>query len=287
MTNSSRNFALLIAVSLVLWWHPLSATLDLALSREEFTHILIILPISLTLIYLKRKESRLEGQGSFIAGSVVLLAALAILAFAKWGRAFEDDERLSVVMFGLVTWLIVSVVLCFGTRTSRLLIFPLLFLFWIVPLPEVLLGRIVESLQDQSAFASRILFRMVGTPATQDGIMLSIPGLDIEVARQCSSIRSSMVLIVMTMFLAQLFLHSWWRKALLIAAAIPLSVIKNGLRIVVIGELATRVDMGYLDGNLHHHGGIVFLAVALLIVVCLMWLLMRGENSKGRLKASM
>lgn len=277
---------LLLTVSLVAWWHPLRTTLERALSREEFTHILIILPISATLIYLKRKESRMEERGSFGAGLIVLFVGLAIAAFAKWGGSFEDDERLSLAMFGLVAWWIGSVVLCFGTRTTRSIIFPLCFLFWIVPLPEVVLGRVVEFLQNQSAFASRILFRMVGTPATQDGIMLSIPGLDIEVARQCSSIRSSMVLIVMTMFMAQLFLRSWWRKTLLIAAAIPLSVIKNGLRIVVIGELATRVDPAYLDGNLHHHGGIVFLAIAQLIVVGLLWILVRAESSKAKLRVS-
>jgi exosortase len=93
------------------------------------------------------------------------------------------------------------------------------------------------------------MFRLVGVPVTQDGIMLSIPGLDIEVARECSSIRSSLMLFVTTMVLAQLFLRLWWRKALLIVAAIPLSVAKNGLRIFTIAELGTRVDSRFLDGS--------------------------------------
>jgi exosortase/archaeosortase family protein len=54
----------------------------------------------------------------------------------------------------------------------------------------------------------------------------------------------------MTMVLAHPFLRSWWRKALLIAAAIPLTLAKNGLRIFVIAELGTRVDPGFLNGNL-------------------------------------
>ena len=108
--------------------------------------------------------------------------------------------------------------------------------------------------------------------------MLSIPNLDIEVARECSSIRSSMLLVVTTMILAHLFLRSSWRKAVLIACAIPLAAIKNGIRIFVITELATRVDPGFFDGNLHRRGGILFLALAMAMVGALLWGLRRNER---------
>jgi exosortase len=121
------------------------------------------------------------------------------------------------------------------------------------------------------------MFRAAGVPATQDGIRLSIPGLNIEVARECSSIRSSLMVVVTSMVLAHLFLRSWWRKALLIVAAIPLAVAKNGLRIFTIAELGTRVDPGFLDGKLHHNGGIVFFGVAVIVVVALLRILRRTE----------
>ena len=81
-----------------------------------------------------------------------------------------------------------------------------------------------------------------GVPVTQDGLFLTIPGLTLMVAEECSSIRSSSMLLVTTMVLAQLLLRSTWRKALLIAIAVPLSVAKNGLRIFAIAMLGTRVD---------------------------------------------
>src|SRR5258708_17314269 len=164
-------------------------------------------------------------------------------------------------MIALVTWWIASVVFCFGVRAFRLFLFPLCFLFWMVPIPAVVLDWIVPFLQNESALAARVLFWMAGTPATQQGTVLDIPGLTIEVARECSSIRSSLLLIVMTMVLAHLFLGSWWRKSLLVAATIPLIVANKGLRIFVLAELGTRVDPGFLDGKLHHHGGIGFLAL--------------------------
>jgi exosortase len=179
-------------------------------------------------------------------------------------------------------WWIASVVTCFGTRTLRPFLFPLSFLFLMVPIPQSVLRPIIEFLQYQSAFAARIFFRMAGIPATQDGIMVSIPGLDIEVAHECSSIRSSMILIVITLVFAQVFLRSWWRKALLLAAAIPLSVAKNGLRIFTIGDLGTRVDPAFLTGKLHHHGGVIFLGISVVWMMVLLWLLRRTESRTPR-----
>jgi exosortase/archaeosortase family protein len=60
--------------------------------------------------------------------------------------------------------------------------------------------------------------------------------------------------------------------------AIPLSIVKNGVRIFTIAMLGTRVDAGFLHGNLHHHGGIVFFSMALLALLLLLWLLNRSER---------
>jgi len=285
MTTRNRvpPFAFLCAVSILFWWHSLVMTLRLALANNAYNHILLILPLSVALIYFDSehrdsKALRIDPQPSPRIGVALLVLALLIGGYARWGMAATvDDVRLSLGMFALVTWWIAAVLFCFGARTFQSFLFPLCFLFLVVPIPEFALNWIVEFLQQQSAVAARIMFRAVGVPVAQDGIMLSIPGLDIEVARECSSIRSSLMLVVTTMVLAHLFLRSWWRKALLVVAAIPLSVAKNGLRIFTIVELATRVDPGFLSGKLHHNGGIVFFGIGVVAVVVLLWILRRTE----------
>jgi exosortase len=254
-------------------------TFALAWKDEAYTHILLVLPLSCALLFLKRKSADYSSAPERGSAAVYLLLALLITGFAIWSPAgLFPDIRLSLSMISLVIWWIGTFILCFGTNTFRVLLFPLCFLFWIVPLPLVALDEVVYFLQNQSAFAARVMFIATGVPVTQDGIVLSIPNLDIEVARECSSIRSSMLLFITTMILAHLFLRSWWRKALLIAAAIPLAAIKNGLRIFTITELGTRVDPGFFDGNLHHRGGILFLAVSLIVMSVLLWWLRRTET---------
>jgi exosortase len=188
-------------------------------------------------------------------------------------------------MLSLVIWWLGAFIFCFGIPAFRSLLFPLCFLFWLVPIPELALNRIVALWQHGSALSASWLFSTFGVPVSQDGVMLSIPGLSLEVAQECSSLRSSLMLIVTSMVLAHLFLRSFWRKAAVVLAAIPLSIFKNGIRIFTISMLGTRVDPGFLHGDFHHHGGIVFFLLALFAVLLLLWLLNRSENqpSEGRI----
>jgi len=276
-------FCFLCAVSIMFCWRCLVFTWGMALSNDAYTHILLILPLSAALIYQdsKYRDSKsleIDPQPSSRMGAALLALALLIGSYARWGMAATgEDVVLSLGMLALVTWWIGSVIVCFGVDAFRAFLFPLCFLFWMVPAPAFVLSGIVRFLQYQSAFAARILFQVTGVPVTQDGIMLAIPGLNIEIVSECSSIRSSLMLVVTTMVLAHLFLGSWWRKSLLVAAAIPLSVAKNGLRIFTIAELGTRVDPGFLNGKLHHNGGIVFFGISVVAVVALLWILRRTE----------
>jgi exosortase len=134
-------------------------------------------------------------------------------------------------------------------------------------------------MQEGSAWSAHALFSIFGIPAIQKGVQLTIPGLTIQVAQECSSIRSSSMLLITAILLAQFFLHAFWRKAFIAAIAIPLSVAKNGLRIFVITVLGTRVDPAYLTGRLHHQGGVLFFAVALGCVIAAIWFCKRREDT--------
>ena len=269
----------LLAASVVLWWQAIVSTLRLALTNDAYTHLLLILPLSLSLMYFEGRQRPVIPEHRRWPGTILLGIALSLLALTLWNLGKQSsDLRLSLTILAFVLWWIGSVILCFGLSAARSLLFPLCLLFLLVPLPESLVDLATVFLQRQSAVASEILFRAAHVPVSREGIMLSIPALDIEVARECSSIRSSTMLIIITLILAHLFLHSWWRRVLLVALAIPLSVAKNAVRIFTIAELGTRVDPGYLNGRLHHNGGFIFLGLALIVDITLVWVLRRGER---------
>lgn len=278
-----RVFTLLCAFAIIFWWRPLVATIDLALASDAYTHILLIVPMSVALIYFDSKHSGsrvrpFAPRPSLLPGASLLILSLVIGNSPRWILAgATESARLSLGMLALVICWMAGVILCFGVGIFRSYLFPLCLLFLVVPLPQSALNRTVEFLQYQSAVAARLLFQLARIPVAQDGILLSIPGLDIEVAQECSSIRSSLMLVVTTLILAHLFLRSWWGKAALIAAVVPLSVAKNGLRIFTIAVLGTRVDPGFLTGTLHHKGGIIFYGFAVALVIVLLLGLRRAE----------
>jgi exosortase len=274
-------FSILGAISLAIWWSSLLSAFSLALHDDRYTHLLLILPVSAALILLDWKPPEPSSGLTVSIGFALLVIAAVVTAVLRWKlAALSADERLSVNMLALVVWWIAAFGLCFGTGAFRRALFPLCFLFWMVPFPDFVLNPIVILLQKGSAAAAHFLFTAAGVPVEQKGLLVHIPGLTVEVAKECSSIRSSSMLLVTTMVLAQLLLRSPWRKALVIAVAIPLSVVKNGLRIFVIAMLTTRVDPGFLTGRLHRKGGIIFFLIALAAVFLLLWMLRRGEEGK-------
>jgi exosortase len=270
------SFAVLCAVSLIAWMRPLLATFVLAAGDGKYTHILLIIPVAIALTVQLWRERAYKPQ--FWAGGAALLLASIFIATVGWVSGGSSDIRLAIEMAGLVVWWIGSFLLCFGRPALDSFRFPLFFLFAAVPIPAFLLDRIVAGLQQGSVLASQWLFLLFRVPVARDGTMLAIPGLDIDVTAECSSIRSSLMLLVTTMVLAHLLLNKAWRKVLVVAVAVPLSIAKNGLRIFTIGMLGSRVDPEYLTGRLHRQGGIVFFLIALAMTFLLLWFLRRGER---------
>ncbi|HXY06876.1 MAG TPA: exosortase/archaeosortase family protein [Terriglobales bacterium] len=272
------SFAVLFAVSLILWHRPVINTFTLATSDDGYTHILLILPLTLGLI--ARDWSERDFQPRFWVPAVsVMLAALLLLVWVRWGSlGGTSDLGLAVAMVGLIAWWIASFDFCFGPTALRAFRFPLYFLFWMVPVPAIAMQAVVVGLQRGSALAAQFIFAIVRTPVSREAMTLHIPGLDLEVAAECSSIRSSLMLLVTTMVLAQVLLRTPWRKVLVVLLALPLAAAKNGLRIFTIGMLSTRVDPAFLTGRLHREGGIIFFLITLAVIFLLIWFLRRGET---------
>ncbi len=273
------TFVSLVAISVVLWWSALGSLFALALHDEQYTHILLILPISAAFICFEWESPASRTNSSIIVGSVLLLAALLAKLFAT--GLVPADIQLSLNILALVGCWIGSFILCYGNSAFRRALFPLFFLLWLVPLPQFVLNFIVTLLQKGSAASAFLFFRVTGFAVEQRGTLLHLPGLTLDVAPECSSIRSSMMLLVTTMVLAQILLLSFWRKAVTFAVAIPLTVLKNGLRIFVLGVLTTKVDPSFFTGRLHRQGGIIYFLIALSCIFLLLWFLRRGENQQA------
>ncbi len=269
----------MICASVLICWRSIALLSQAAWRDEQSSYVLIILPVSVGILFLEHKPT-MPLRSSWRSGGALQFCAIAI---GWWGAVhssgFSTSNHLSVTMLALVTFCMGTFLLCFGAEAFKALHFPLLFLFLMVPLPAALLDKIVYLLQCGSTDVAYSLFRLFGVPVRQSGFVLFLPGMNIEVAEQCSGIRSSMALLVTSLALSRLYLKSGWSYVLVVVSVVPLAIFKNGLRVFVLSSLAIYVDPSWLEGRLHRSGGILFFAMALAVVVALIAWLRRLEGS--------
>jgi exosortase len=154
---------------------------------------------------------------------------------------------------------------------------PIGFLLFTVPLPDRVLHFLETASQLASTEAAAIFFAIAQTPMLREGAVFHLPGIAIEVAQECSGIRSTWVLFIITVASSFLFLKSPWRRVFLIAFVIPLAILRNGFRIWVIGFLCVEFGPQMIDSTIHHHGGPLFFALSLIPLFLFLWWLQRGE----------
>lgn len=281
-THNSRSvaerqhlyFALFFVATLPFFWGALRTLFTFSLTRESCSHIFLIPAITAILIYLQRKaifHDHPVGRGG---GILILLVGFGIFGLSRgFAPQWGEYKAVSLGMVGiLLTWL-GAFVFSYGYRSFRAALFPLLFLFWMIPVPVSLLDRVIFLLQESTAAIAEVLFHWSGVPVFRQGFIFSLPGLTIEVAKECSGIRSSLALVITAMLASYLFLRTTWKRAVLVAVALPLAVIKNGARIVALSLLSIRVNPNFMRGPLHHEGGILFFVLALVLFApVLLWL---------------
>ncbi len=274
----NAGFVLFWFISLLPFWTSISALATLSTQDDRYSYVILMPLISLGLIVLNKKsifaESRYcPGWGIplFLAGSILYIAAKQL------------ESGLSVEMLAVILVWIAGFLLFYGTKTVRSAAVPLFALLFTAPLPENLMHMAEVGLQYASADVSHFVFKLIGIPVFRNGLVFALPGLNIEVAEQCSGIRSTTALLITVAMASHLFFRSNWSKLALIALTIPIAIFKNAVRITTLSWLGVYVSPDVLEGPLHRMGGLPFTLVAIAILVPLLLLFRRLETgASGR-----
>lgn len=258
-----------LILTLAVFIRPLFLLTEHALRVGLDSYILLVPFISAYLLNLDRQRLPRDFASSPAWAGGFAAAGLAALA-AGWrmGTPGESggDNTLAFAIMAFLCWIVAVGFFFLGRDWIAHAVFPIAFLIFMVPLP----GAVVERLESASKFASAEvasqLFDLSGTPNLRDGLYFQLPDITIEVAQECSGIRSSLVLFVTGLLVAHVFLRSAWRQTLLVLLVIPLGFVRNGFRIWVIGQLCVYMGPDMIHSIIHKRGGPVFFALSLLPV---------------------
>lgn len=264
-----------LGLSALLFCGPLSELTSLAIEDDRYSYTIFIPFITTGLIWLRRL--RIFSISSPCPQMGIPLLALGVLLY--YLPAAHPPGALWLPVASIVVTWIAGFLLFFGLASLRAAMFPLLLLWLLVPVPSPHMKFIEVALQNASAEMAYALFQLTGMPVFRQGLTFSLPGVDVQVAEECSGIRSSLSLLIVTLVASQLFLKSGWRQLCLALLAIPIVIFKNAVRITTLSWLGVYVSPSYFYGDLHRYGGLPF---SLLVFALLIPVLVALQNSERR-----
>jgi len=282
--GTARNplFIVFTVFLVALMYSPLRALIAYAMDTKNShaSQILLIPFITATLIYLNRKKIFRTVDYSFVPGMLLMILGVGLLfAGTTIGANLIKGDYLALMTSAIVVLWLGGFLFFYGPAAFTTAIFPLLFLVFFIPIPGVILDPTIDFLRRGSADMAFILLRLTGMPIFRDGFFFQLPTLTIEIAKECSGIRSSISIVISSLLAGHLFLRSWWRRGILVIIAVPVLLFKNAVRISALSYLAVYYDPEWLKGELHHEGGFLFFALGLLVLYPVLKILIRIDDS--------
>ena len=193
-------------------------------------------------------------------GLPVILLALAMLILGVFGaELFLSRISLILLIAGLVVFFL-------GWETLRAVLFPLLFLILMVPIPAIVFNQIAFPLQILASKVAAWSLPLCGVPVLREGNIISLPAMPLEVAQACSGIRSLLSLTTLAIMYGYLLEKRVAIRVALALGSIPIAVVANSFRIIGTGLLVQYWDPDKAQGFFHEFSGWLIFVASLLIL---------------------
>lgn len=232
-------------------------------TNPDYSHGLVVAPLALALVWTRRRELAERPAAGSPAGLTIVVGSLLVLALGTLGA------ELFLARASLLTFIAGAVVFLFGWAQLRLLAFPLLLLALTIPIPAIVITRLTLSLQFCASAMAEAILGAVRIPVLREGNVLVLPNATLQVAEACSGIRSMTALVTLAVLVARFSTSRWVERVLLIAAAVPIAVVVNGLRVAAAAIGARWFGAAAVEGAVHEAlGWVMFLVAFALMALC-------------------
>lgn len=222
--------------------------------NSYYSHGPLVPLISLFMIWANRKRMALVKIQPSWYGLLLIIPSIPIFVFGRW----TGSGNLCAITF--LAFMIGAVLLFTGTRMTRLLLFPLLYLIFMIPAPATVLDKATFPIQYSSTTLATKIINITGYDAAQNGTVITSPDLPepLRVAGECSGFRMLISLLTFTAFFVYMVRTPFWKKVVLVAISFPLSLFVNGLRIATIGYIGFWTGSADAMHNFHNSWAMVF-----------------------------
>jgi exosortase D (VPLPA-CTERM-specific) len=226
----------------------------------EYSHGWLIPLVTLFVLWM-RCQALLAARGPG-AWSGVAITALALLLLLLSEMAFVQRGpflAFILLLFGLA-------LAALGRRATWLAAVPLAFLLFAFPLPGSLAVPLSTTLQLISSRLGAGILDLLGISVFLDGNIIDLGVYKLQVAEACSGLRYLFPILSFSYIFAVLYRGSTWHKAVLLLAAVPITVLMNSVRIAIAGIGVNHYGLDFVEGFSHFfEGWVIFLACVLIL----------------------
>ncbi|SEK60602.1 exosortase A [Ectothiorhodospira marina] len=243
-------------VMLALYWPSVERLVNIWASSDTYAHGMVILPLSLFLAWTQRHRLVQVTPTPSLLGALIILA-LGVGWFLA--RAADVTVVQTFVVVAMVPALVLAIM---GWQVSRVIVFPLVYLFFAWPVGSFL----VPILQDYTAWFTVWMLRISGIPTFSEGYYISIPAGDFVVADVCSGIRYLIASVALGLVYAYLVYRSIWRRLAFVALSIIVPIVANGVRAYGIIMIAHWTNLEHAVGVDHLIYGWLFFGFVMFLL---------------------
>jgi exosortase len=246
-----------VALLTLIYWPVFRWLVNSWLSNDYYSHGFLVPLVSGLLVWTKREYLN-KREPSIIGGYLLVLGALLYALSYFWGIKVLGALSLLVVITALVFSF-------FGVRIARILIFPLVFLVFMIPAP--FMGDISFRLQEISVMSSSWLLGALGLPITSSGPDIYLKNTIFTIGLPCSGINTLVALLALTAVYVYILTGPVYKRVILFILAFPIAIAANILRITSIMIVAYYSNIETATGWYHTLSSPLFFAIAFLALV--------------------
>jgi exosortase len=245
-------------------------------NSNDYSHGFLIVPLALYFAWERKGRLRTTPIEPSWWGLIPLgLGSLALMVGRLGVEQMAMRGSFVLTVIGLVLLLL-------GRKMFRILAFPLLFLFLMVPLPQSLVNVVSFPLQLVAADMAVNSLYWIGVPALREGNIIHLANTQLFVAEACSGLRSLMALGTLAIVFAYFFRKSWWERTIIVASAIPIAILVNAFRVALTGYLAHNFGDAAAEGMIHQTEGFFTFGLAFALLLFEAWCLQTLQPTPQR-----
>jgi exosortase D (VPLPA-CTERM-specific) len=260
---------LILVTALVVAFHDGLKEMAGDWSREEYSHGYLIPVIAAFMVWRLRAQLVEERWHGTWAGVAVVAFAMALLVLGELSTLYI------IIQYAFLLTLAGLVLALAGWSVLRLLTAPLVYLFFMIPLPNFFYNTLSQKLQLVSSAVGVAFMRLFDVSVFLEGNVIDLGVYQLQVVEACSGLRYLFPLMSFGFLCAYLFKAPLWQRALVFLSAIPLTVLMNSFRVGVIGILVNTYGTAQAEGFLHYFEGWVIFMSCVALLFAEMWLLTR------------